>query len=103
MLKISVLYPNGPNAKFDMTYYCGRHMALCQEVLGAALKRVEVDEGVGGGGPGVPAPYVAIGHLYFDSVESYEKAWAPRGVEIVADVPNYTNVAPVLQVSFTKL
>jgi uncharacterized protein (TIGR02118 family) len=38
---------------------------------------------------GSPAPYLALGHLYFESVDAFQKAWAPHAAQIVADVPNF--------------
>jgi uncharacterized protein (TIGR02118 family) len=38
MVKISVLYPNGKDTRFNMDYYCSRHMPMVQRLLGVALK-----------------------------------------------------------------
>ena len=38
MTKVSVLYPNGANKKFDMDYYCNTHLPLVSRLLGDALK-----------------------------------------------------------------
>lgn len=47
MIKVSVLYPNHPGSTFDMAYYCDRHIPLVRQLLGAALKAVAVEQGVG--------------------------------------------------------
>jgi hypothetical protein len=60
VIKVSVLYPNTQGCKFDMNYYLTRHMPMVQQKLGAACKRMAVEEGIAGGGPGAPATYVAI-------------------------------------------
>jgi uncharacterized protein (TIGR02118 family) len=67
MIKVSVLYPNSPGCKFDMSYYLGKHMPMVKQKLGAACKNSAVEQGIAGGAPGTPATYVAMGHLYFDS------------------------------------
>lgn len=103
MVKVSVLYPNGAGHKFDMTYYCEKHIPMVQRLLGAALKGVAVEQGVAGGAPGAPATYLAMGHLQFDSVESFQASFGPHTVEIVGDIPNYTNTQPVIQVSEIKI
>ncbi|MBI4240883.1 MAG: EthD family reductase, partial [Candidatus Rokubacteria bacterium] len=54
---------------------------------------------VAGGAPGAPAPFVYIAHLYFNSVADCQKAMGAHGKEIMADVPNYTNIQPQVQVS----
>ena len=51
------------------------------------------------GSPGL----LAMGHLLFDSVTAFQEVLAAHGPAIMADVPNYTNSAPVLQVSEVKL
>ena len=99
MVRMSVYYPNQPDVTFDHAYYSGPHRQLCQDRLGPhGLQRVEIDRGVAGYGGG-PAPYIAVGHLIFDSMESLQAAWGVGGNEIVADVPRYTNAQPVVQIS----
>jgi len=44
-----------------------------------------------------------MGHLYFDSVDAFQTAFGPPSAEILADIPNYTNTQPVLQISDVKL
>jgi uncharacterized protein (TIGR02118 family) len=68
MIKVSVFYPAGENKKFDMDYYCKRHMPLVQQTVGAACKSMAVEQGLAGGAPGAPPTYAAMGHLYFESL-----------------------------------
>jgi uncharacterized protein (TIGR02118 family) len=103
MIKVSVLYPAGENTKFDMDYYCKSHMPMVQEKLGAACKTMAVEQGLGGAAPGAPPTYAAMGHLYFDSVAEFQAAFAPHAAAIMADIANYTNVQPVIQVSEVKM
>jgi uncharacterized protein (TIGR02118 family) len=103
MIKVSVLYPAGASTKFDMDYYCKSHIPMVQQKLGAACKRTAVEQGLAGGAPGAPPTYAAMGHLYFDSVAAFEAAFAPHAKDILADIPNYTNVQPVIQISEVKL
>jgi uncharacterized protein (TIGR02118 family) len=103
MIKVSVLYPNKPGAKFDMKYYCEKHMPMVQAKLGAACKSVAVEQGIAGGAPGAPAAFIAMGHLYCDSVEAFQAAFGPHAKEIMGDIPNYTDIEPTLQISDVKL
>jgi uncharacterized protein (TIGR02118 family) len=103
MIKVSVMYPNSTGATFDMAYYLGKHMPMVGKKLGAALKGVTVEEGLGGAQPGAPAAFVAMCHLSFDSVEAFGAAFAVHGPAIQADFPNYTNTQPVIQISQVKL
>ncbi len=99
MIKVTVLYPNGSGAKFDMNYYVTKHMPLVRERCAPECRSIAAESGVGGGGPGSPAPYIALGHLTFDSVAAFQKAFTPHMTEIMGDIPNYTNTSPVIQIS----
>lgn len=103
MIKVSVFYPNSAGVRFDMNYYVAKHLPMVQHKIGAALKGVAAEQGLAGATPGSPATYVAVGHLLFDSVEAFQAAFAPHAQEITADVANYTNVEPIIQVSEIKL
>ena len=92
MFRVSVMYPNGPGRKFDMKYYVGKHMVMVHRVLDpVGLVRTEVERGIGTGQPGALAPFVAIGHLYFKSMEDMQKM-LPHNAEMAADIPNFTDV-----------
>ncbi len=99
MIKVSVFYPMRDNAKFDMDYYCKSHIPMVQQKLGSACKSVAVEQGIAGGAPGATPTYAAMGHLYFDSLEQFQSAFAPHASAIMADIPNYTDIQPVIQVS----
>ena len=103
MIKVSVFYPKREGSRFDIAYYCEKHMPLVQRLCGAALKGMAVEHGMSGMTPGSEAPFMAIGHLYFDSVEAFQGAFGPHLHEIMSDVPEYTNVQPVVQISEVKM
>jgi uncharacterized protein (TIGR02118 family) len=73
------------------------------ELLGAALKGVSVEEGIAGGAVGTPPPFVAAGHLSFESLDAFAKAFPPILDQLVADIPNYTNTKPTIQISEVRL
>jgi uncharacterized protein (TIGR02118 family) len=102
VVKVSVFYPNSAGCKFDMNYYLTKHMPMVQQKLGAACKSIAVEQGIAGGAPGAPATYVAMGHLYFDSADAFQLAFAPHAQAILADIPNYTNTQPTIQISDVK-
>ena len=101
MVKISVMYPSGEGSTFDMSYYLETHVALVRRLVGAEVKGISVDQGISI--PGSPAPYLAIGHLLFDSVGDLQAALATHGPALMADIPNYTNSQPTIQVSEVKM
>lgn len=100
MIRVSVHYPNTPNGKFDLDYFSSKHMSLVSDRLKPlGLRKWEIDKGLAGGQPGAPAPFVAIGHVYFDNVGDFQKAFGAHAPELMADIPNFTDVEPQFQVS----
>ena len=99
MIKVTIMYPNGEGNTFDMDYYAGRHMPMVAELMGEAMKGFAIDKGIAGRTPEDAIPYLAIGYLYFDSLEAYGQAFGPVAEQILNDIPNYTNIQPVVQVS----
>mgnify|MGYP001190316645 FL=1 len=99
MIKVSVMYLNTPGARFDHAYYANKHMPMVKSKLGDACKSYTVDKGLAGGAPGAPAPYVGMCHIFCDSVEAFQGAFGPHAQAIMADIPNYTDLAPVIQIS----
>jgi uncharacterized protein (TIGR02118 family) len=102
MIKVSVFYPNKAGSRFDIDYYCNKHMPMVKTALGAACRRADIDQGLGGPTLGSQATYVAMCHLYFDSVEAFQNAFGPHSDTIMRDIPNYTDVQPIIQVSDVK-
>ena len=103
MIKVSVLYPNAANSNFDMNYYLTNHIPMVKQKLGAACKSVAVEEGIAGGAEGIPATYLAMAHLTFNSVDAFQKAFGPHAEAIMGDIPNYTNSQPTVQISQIKM
>jgi uncharacterized protein (TIGR02118 family) len=91
MIRLSVYYPTTEGASFDHDYYRDTHVPLAVKTWG--LSGAEIDKGVDG-------PYVAAVHFKFDSLEALGAAMADQGTgDVLADVANYTSIAPVLQTS----
>ena len=103
MTKVSVMYPNRPNARFDTEYYLNTHMPMAIGCLSAALKGVSVDIGMSGMMPGQPAPFAAMCHFLCESPQAFMEAFLPNAAQLQGDIPNYTNIEPVIQVSDLKL
>ena len=99
MYKVSILYPDKAGAKFDFEYYCSRHMPMVRDRLGKACSGIAVDKGIGGGEPGSSPGYVAIGYILADDLDALMAGVGEHGEEFVKDVPNYTNIEPVIQVN----
>jgi uncharacterized protein (TIGR02118 family) len=99
MIKVSVMYPNGPDARFDEAYYRDRHMPMVKELMGDYCNYYTVDRALSSGSPASNAPYIAMGHLFCDSLDAFQAGFGPHSKEIMADIPNYTNQTPVIQIS----
>jgi uncharacterized protein (TIGR02118 family) len=101
LIKVSVLYPNGPDTRFDMAYYLEHHIRLANQLFSAhpGYGGVSVERGLAGAIPGAEAPFAALCHFSFDSLGEFMAAFTPHTVELQGDIPNYTNIAPVIQIS----
>ena len=99
MIKVSVMYPHREGARFDHGYYRDTHMPLVAARMGAACRFYTVDKGLAGGAPGEPPTYVGMCHIFCDSVEAFQAGFGPHAQEILADIANYTDLQPVLQIS----
>lgn len=100
MVKVSFFYPQTEGARFDHAYFVDKHMKLVEErwkTMGLAGWGVE--KGLAGGAPGSKPPYVAGAYVVFDTVEDFQKALGAHGDEIGGDIANYTDLAPVIQIS----
>jgi uncharacterized protein (TIGR02118 family) len=92
MIRMSVLYPSGEGSTFNHDYYRDTHIPLCVSSW-ATVKRTEVDKGING-------PNVAAVHFFFDSMDDMQAAMGAAGTgAVMADVANYTNITPVMQIS----
>ncbi len=100
MIRINVLYPGHPNARFDFNYYLRHHMPMVKDRLAEfGLTGTNVDKGIACITPGTPAPYTCICTLDFESLDHFQKAFATHGNEILGDIPNYTDIQPIMQIS----
>lgn len=100
MIKVSVMYPHEEGKRFDMDYYASRHRKMVHDLLDPeGLVGFTIDKGVGGGGPGAPAPFVCMGHLRFETMDAYKAAFKKHGKVLMGDVPNFTDITPDVQIS----
>ena len=103
MIKVSVFYADREGSKFNMDYYCNSHIPMVREKLGAACKGAAVEHSITGATPGSRAGFIAMGHLYFESVEEFQTAFGLHAQAIVADIPDYTDIQPTIQISEVKI
>ena len=98
MIKVTVMYANAPGARFDHDYYRDRHMPLVKKLMGANCRYYTIDRGIAGA-PGEPLPYLAMCHIHCDSVDAFQAGFGPHAAEIMADIGNYTDQSPLVQIS----
>ena len=99
MIKLSVLYPNTEDIKFDKEYYINKHSQLLTELMGDAIISIDVNFGLSGAAPASPAPFVVITNVVFESMETFQQSFGVHSAGILADLPNFTNVKPQVQIS----
>lgn len=99
MIKVSIIYPNAEGNTFDMDYYANNHMPMVADLFGPSLRKYAIDKGLSGRTPDDPMPYLAVGYFYFDKLEDYANAFSANGEQILNDIPNYTNIQPIVQIS----
>lgn len=99
MIRISILYPNRQGARFDVSYYVDTHMPLSIKLLSAhpGFRDVSVERGLGGALPGSEPTYIAMCHFLFSSIEDFMSAFTPNADVLQGDMPNYTDIEPVIQ------
>ena len=97
MIRVNVMYPRQAGGNFDYDYYLETHMPLVAERWRGVVRSMEVYRGLSGAG-GADEPYVTIASLKFDSVEAFQQALDAHAAEIMGDIPNFTNIEPVVQV-----
>jgi uncharacterized protein (TIGR02118 family) len=86
------MYPRP--GKFNFDYYAKEHMKLVHSLLNPfGLIKSEIDKGV------ESAPYVAVGHLIFNSIEDMQKGLQAHDPKLQADLVNFTDINPQFQVS----
>ena len=94
---VSVMYQVGQGQKFDLDYYMKSHIPLVGSLFGpAGMKSAQILQGVGSPS-GSGAAYHIIALLDFDSFDTFKAAADAHGAAVFGDIPNFTDVQPVIQ------
>ena len=100
MIRVSLLFPNQLGSTFDQNYFADKHIQMAKQRLeGLGLVGVEIDRGISAADPNSAAPFVAVAHFTFNSVDEVHTAFKAVGREVMGDIPNYTNIQPQVQIS----
>ncbi|MGA3048153.1 MAG: EthD family reductase [Terracidiphilus sp.] len=103
MIRVTFLYPNKPGSRFNADYYADVHMPLSIKLLQPALKGVSAEIGISSAMPGQPPPYAAIATFDFESVQAFTEAVMPHYKQLQGDIPNYTDIEPMVQISEIRI
>ena len=99
MIRVTAIYPNEAGSRFDAQDYVSRHEPLARAMLSPhGLLDIRSTTGVANLDGTLPA-YWAVSEMIFASRAHFDAALAHCGERIFADIPNYTSVSPVLQIS----
>ena len=94
MIKVTALYRWREGASFNHDYYHGEHMRIARAALQPlGLVRLESDRVLYPGEPR-PGQVVALTNAFFNDLEQAQTAAKQTATVLMADVPNYTNIAP---------
>jgi uncharacterized protein (TIGR02118 family) len=66
---------------------------------GKGYRGVSVERRVGGASPGSAPSHVAMCHYLFDTADDVMAAFLPHAAELQGDMPNYTDIESLIQVS----
>ena len=94
---ITVLYPNTPGVTFDFDYYLEHHATLIARLYGDCIAKLELRRG-SATPDGSKVPYVAVINIWIADQEAFDRAGAKHGAALIADVPNFTNTMPTIQI-----
>jgi uncharacterized protein (TIGR02118 family) len=94
---ITVLYPNTPGVTFDFDYNLERHATLINRLYGDSIAKLELRRG-SATPDGSPVPFVAVINIWIADQEAFDGAGARHGATLIADVPNFTNTMPTIQI-----
>lgn len=90
---MNVLYPNKEGAKFNFEYYLQKHIPLANGLLGHEFK---VSRGLSSAQGGQP-PFLCTARMDIGTVEEFVPVLIRHVGTLMNDIPNYTNVEPVIQ------
>ena|SRR5690348_5451645 len=88
----TVLYPNKEGARFDVDYYLNTHIPMVSSLLGYSI---EVRRGVSS--MSGPARFLCVATIWVNSLDEFQSLMAKHGPQILGDVPNYTDIQPMLE------
>ena len=97
---VTVLYPDEAGSSFDWDYFLNRHVPMVATALcSGSLTGIKVALGLSGAVPGDSPAYQAVMIISFEDIVVFHRPWRQHHHRIIADVQNFTNTRPQLQLS----
>jgi uncharacterized protein (TIGR02118 family) len=93
MQLVTVLYSAKDGATFNFEYYMKKHVPWVSGLVG---QPIEVRRGLSSP-TGAAAPFVCLATIHIKSFDEFKSVLAKHGAQIMADIPNYTNIEPIIQ------
>ena len=96
MFRVVGAYVGAAGDRFDLHYYRTRHVKIAHELLDLhGLQAIRVLSGFEpGDGPGL----IVVSEMVFRSREGFDAGIAECGAALFADLKNFTDLTPMLQV-----
>lgn len=96
-IRVTVTYPYADDKKFDNEYYAHTHLSKVLKM--PLVKGLEYTLGMSGPAPDSKPPYFAVFGFTYKSLEDFQTSFGSKeGQAAVADIKNFTDVAPVIVV-----
>ncbi len=94
MFCVTVIYSQKDGGTFNFDYYTKKHVPLVCRLVDVV--KVEVRKGAASLDGSAPS-FVCICSHWINSPQEFQAAMAKHGAEIMGDIPNFTNMQPILQ------
>lgn len=95
---LTIMYPFEEGATFDADYYRDNHLTLIMDLYGAqAIRRFELRKPAEV--PGANPAFMGSVNIYIENQAAFDAAGAEHTETLVADVPNFSSVFPVVVVT----
>jgi uncharacterized protein (TIGR02118 family) len=94
----TVLYPRGEGITFNFEYYRDHHLKTIMKLYAGLIDRFELRKGTSGPDGSSPSQYIAVVNIYVADPKGFAEANEKYRDTLVADVPNFTNGQPYIQV-----
>jgi uncharacterized protein (TIGR02118 family) len=94
---MTIVYPAGPDTRFDANYYRDHHLKLIMELYGKSIARFELRT-VAPPPAGAPAsPFAAAINIWIADFAAMSANNEKHSKRLIDDVPNFTNAMPTIQ------